>query len=322
MAANAPVLRVDGLTMHYLTRQGEVQAVDGVSFDLGRGRVLGLVGESGCGKTSVAMSLMKLLPDNARLTSGRVLLDGQDLLSMEEKELRRYRGRRIAMIFQAAMNSLDPVYRVGDQITEALAAHGLDADRRETRERVAQLFQTVGLEPGLAARYPHEFSGGMRQRAVIAMALVCGPDVLIADEPTIALDVIVQHRILGELKEILANLSMSMIYITHDMGVVGEVADQVGVMYAGRLVEFGATGGLFADPIHPYTAALTAAYPSIYGEKRALISLPGEPPNLIDPPSGCRFHPRCPYATEVCSREEPPVITRGDRWAACWNPLR
>ncbi len=316
-----PILRVTGLTMHYRTRQGEVKAVDGVSFDLERGQVLGLVGESGCGTTSVAMSLMKLLPDNASLLGGQVLLDGQDLVPMGEDELRRYRGRRIAMIFQAAMNSLDPVYRVGDQIVEAVEAHGLDKTRAETRQRVERLFTMVGLDPGLADRYPHELSGGMRQRAVIAMALSCEPEVIIADEPTTALDVIVQDRILRELKEIQRNLNMSLIYITHDIGVVAEVTDRIGVMYAGRLVELGDTRGIFHNPIHPYTAALMSAFPSIRGEKRPLSVLAGEPPNLIDPPKGCRFHPRCPRATEVCSQEEPPIVSRGEHWAACWNPL-
>jgi peptide/nickel transport system ATP-binding protein len=316
-----PILRVDDLTMHYLTRQGEVKAVDGVSFDLARGQALGLVGESGCGKTSVAISLMKLLPDNARLLRGHVFLDGQDLVAMGEDEVRRYRWRRIAMVFQAAMNALNPVYRVSDQIIEALEAHDLDTTREEARQRVVQLFQMVGLAPQLMERYPHEYSGGMRQRAVIAMALACQPDVIIADEPTTALDVIVQDRILRELKNIQQELNMSMIYITHDIAVVAEVTDRIGVMYAGKLVEVGDTQEVFQDPIHPYTAALMSAFPSVRGEKRPLVTLPGEPPNLLDPPPGCRFHPRCPYATEVCRREKPPVVQRGDHWAACWNPL-
>ncbi len=316
-----PILRVADLTMHYLTRQGEVKAVDGVSFDLDRGQSLGLVGESGCGKTSVALSLMKLLPDNARLIRGQVLLEGHDLVPMGEDEVRRYRGRRIAMVFQAAMNSLDPVYRVGDQVMEAIEAHALDATREEARDRVEWLFRTVGLDPQLMARYPHEYSGGMRQRAVIAMALACQPDVIIADEPTTALDVIVQDRILRELRDIQHRLNMSMVYITHDIAVVAEVTDRIGVMYAGKLAELGETRQVFGNPIHPYTASLLSAFPSIRGERRPLATLPGEPPNLIDPPPGCRFHPRCPYATEVCAREEPPIVQRGDHWAACWHPL-
>ena len=316
-----PILRVSDLSMHYQTRQGEVKAVDGVSFDLFRGQVLGLVGESGCGKTSVAISLMRLLPDNARLVAGQVLLDGQDLVTMGLEEVRKYRGRRISMIFQAAMNSLDPVYRVGDQIREAIETHDPEVTVREAREKIAQLFQLVGLDPDLTERYPHEYSGGMRQRAVIAMSLACQPDVVIADEPTTALDVIVQDRILRRLKEIQRDLQMSMIYITHDIAVVAEVTDRIGVMYAGKLVEMGDTEDVFKNPIHPYTSALLSVFPSIRGEKRPLVTLAGEPPNLIDPPQGCRFHPRCPYATEVCRREEPPTVQRDNHWAACWNPL-
>ena len=254
-------------------------------------QVLGLVGESGCGKSSVAISLMRLLPDNARLINGQVLFNGQDLMSMTEDELRRYRWRRISLIFQAAMNSLDPVYRVGDQVIEALEAHGLDRGRHENREKVAQLFQMVGLDPELMDRYPHEYSSGMRQRAFIAMALACEPDIIIADEPTTALDVVLQDLILRTLKNIQREHGMSMIYITHDMGVVAEVSDRVGVMYAGKLVEFGDTGGVFRNPIHPYTAALMASFPRVDGERRPLVTLPGEPPSLIDPPPGLPVSP-------------------------------
>ncbi|MFQ6030575.1 MAG: ABC transporter ATP-binding protein [Dehalococcoidia bacterium] len=316
-----PILEVEDLTMHYQTRQGEVKAVDGVSFTLERGHSLGLVGESGCGKTSVAATLMKLLPDNARLIGGHIRLDGHDLVPMDDEEIRRFRWQRIAMVFQAAMNALDPVYRVGDQIIEAIETHGLDATPEAAQERVEGLFRLVGLDPALTRRYPHEFSGGMRQRAVIAMALVCQPDVIIADEPTTALDVIVQDRILGELKKIQQELNMSMIYITHDIAVVAEVTDRMEVMYAGKLVEEGDTTTVFRHPIHPYTAALLSSFPSIHGEKRELMALGGEPPNLIDPPPGCRFHPRCPYATDECRREEPPIVNRDGRWAACWHPL-
>ena len=307
--------------MHYLTRQGEVKAVQDVSFDVDRGQALGLVGESGCGKTSIANCLMKLLPDNARLVGGQVFLDGQDLLSLSEEEVRRYRWRRIAMVFQAAMNSLDPVYRVGQQVIEAIETHGVEATLGEARERVARLFRMVGLDPQLMERYPHEFSGGMRQRAVIAMALSCDPDIIIADEPTTALDVIVQDRILRELRGIQQQLHMSVIYISHDIAVVAEATDRIGVMYAGRLVELGDTAEVFRAPLHPYTSALMSSFPSISGEKRPLATLSGEPPDLIDPPPGCPFHPRCPHATEVCIREVPPQVVRGNHWAACWHPL-
>ena len=319
--AASPILQVKDLTMHYQTRQGTVKAVDGISFELARGEVLGLVGESGCGKTSIAVTLMKLLPDNALIVKGQVLLDGQDLMTMDDTTLRTYRWRRISMIFQAAMNSLDPVHRVGDQIIEAIEAHDMITTMTEARATVDRLFRLVGLDPGLTDRYPHEFSGGMRQRAVIAMALACQPEVIVADEPTTALDVIVQDRILRQIKEIQTDLNMSMIYITHDIAVVAEITDRIGVMYAGKLVELGSTADVFERPIHPYTKALLSVFPSIRGEKRPLATLGGEPPNLIDPPTGCRFHPRCPYATAICQQEEPPVVVRDGHWAACWNPV-
>ena len=316
-----PVLKVDDLSLTYQIRQGEVRAVQDVSFELARGQSLGLVGESGCGKSSVANCLMGLLPDNARVTRGQVILEDQDLLQLNEEELRKYRWRRIAMVFQAAMNVLDPVYRVGQQIVEAIEAHGFDLSDAEARERVADLFRRVGLEPQLMDRYPHEFSGGMRQRAVIAMALSCDPSVIIADEPTTALDVIIQDRILRELKSIQNDRDMAVIYITHDIAVVAEVTDLVAVMYAGRLVELGPTAEVLGSPLHPYTAGLMSSFPSVSGEKRPLTVLSGEPPNLVNPPPGCPFHPRCESATEQCRAEFPPRALRNDHWAACWHPL-
>ena len=320
-STNALVLEVIDLSLRYQTRQGEVQAVEGVSFNLEQGQSLGLVGESGCGKTSVATSLMRLLPENARLAGGQVRLGGTDLLGLDEEEMRGYRWRRIAMVFQAAMNSLDPVHRVGQQVIEAIEAHRMEATVADARERVARLFRMVGLDPQLMDRYPHEFSGGMRQRAVIAMALSCDPDLIIADEPTTALDVIVQDRILRELKVVQQELRMGMIYISHDIGVVAEVTDRIGVMYAGRLVELGDTADVFRSPMHPYTAALMSSFPSVHGERLPLQGLAGEPPNLIDPPAGCPFHPRCQYADAICRTEFPGRSMRGDHWAACWHPL-
>ena len=316
-----PVLRVVDLALRYSTRQGEVKAIQDVSFELARGQSLGLVGESGCGKTSLANCLMRLLPDNARLVGGQVFLDGKDLLSLSEEEIRKVRWRRISMVFQAAMNSLDPVYKVGQQVVDAIETHNVETTVADARERVARLFRMVGLDPQLMERYPHEFSGGMRQRAVIAMALSCDPDIIIADEPTTALDVIVQDRILRELKGIQEELRMSIIYITHDIAVVAEVTDRIGVMYAGNLVELGDTTDVFRSPLHPYTEALMSSFPSVSGEKRPLASLSGEPPNLANLPSGCAFHPRCPYATEICRHERPPQVGRGSQWAVCWHPL-
>ncbi len=316
----APLLEVKDLTMHYATTAGPVRAVDGVSFSVNRGQALGLVGESGCGKSSIAITLLKLLPDNASILGGQILVDGTDIVPISEEGMRQYRWDRISMVFQAAMNSLDPVYRVGDQIVEALEAHSRIAPT-ESIERVRELFDLVGLNPGFILRYPHEYSGGMKQRAIIAMALACEPDIVVADEPTTALDVIVQDRILREMQSIRESLNMSMIYISHDMAVIAEVSDVVGVMYAGKIVEFGPTEEVFKSPIHPYTHALMSAFPSVTGEKHDLATLPGEPPNLLDPPTGCRFHPRCPYATAECMSEEPPIVRVGEHWAACWNPV-
>ena len=315
----APLLEARNLTMSYSTRAGEIRAVDGVSFSVERGQSLGLVGESGCGKSSIAIALLRLLPENARILGGEALLDGVDMASLPEDEMRGYRWARVSMVFQAAMNSLDPMYRVGDQIIEALEEH-LESAREESLERVRELYDLVNLDHGLISRYPHEYSGGMKQRAIIAMALACEPDLIIADEPTTALDVIVQDHILREMQKVQRELDMSMIYISHDMAVIAEVSDVVGVMYAGEIVEFGETVEVFTNPIHPYTRALMSAFPSVSGEKRELATLSGEPPNLLAPPSGCRFHPRCAYATAECAVEKPPTVRRGEHWANCWNP--
>ena len=316
---SATLLQVQDLTMSYSTRLGEVRAVDGVSFAVQRGQALGLVGESGCGKSSIALSLLKILPENSTILDGKISLEGEDIVQLSENEMRAVRWDRISMIFQAAMNSLDPVYRVGEQIIEALEQH-VKSSSAQVHERVRELYDLVGLDPIFIPRYPHEYSGGMKQRAIIAMALACEPDLIIADEPTTALDVIVQDRIIRELTKVQRELDMAMIYISHDMAVIAEVSDVIGVMYAGKLVEFGDAYEVFNSPIHPYTEALMAAFPSVSGEKRELASLEGEPPNLLAPPDGCRFHPRCPFATEECSTTAPPIVRTGEHWAYCWNP--
>ena len=316
------VLRVDDLTMHYTTRAGDVWAVDNVSFALKKGQAMGLVGESGCGKTSIATSLLRLLPDNAVIKGGHIYLNSTDLVALEEEEMRKIRWRRISMVFQAAMNALNPVYKVGDQIIEAMENHGLVTTNETARNDVADLFRLVGLDPKLMEQYPHEYSGGMRQRAVIAMALSCNPDLIIADEPTTALDVIVQDNLLREMMELQHKLHMSMIYISHDIAVIAEVSDRIGVMYAGRLVELASAVEVFHHPLHPYTAGLMSAFPSIIGPKRALKTLPGEPPDLLHPPRGCRFHPRCPYATDICKQEVPVLKDLGnDHYVACYHPM-
>ena len=316
------VLNVENLTMHYTTRAGEVSAVNNVSFSLEKGQSMGLVGESGCGKTSIAISLLKLLPENAVIKGGHIYLNSTDVVPLTEEQMCDLRWDKISMVFQAAMNALDPVYKVGDQIIEAMEVHGQVTTYAAAREHVASLYELVGLDPPLMDQYPHEYSGGMRQRAIIAMALVCSPDIIIADEPTTALDVIVQDSLLRELVELQDKLNMSMIYISHDVAVIAEVTERVGVMYAGRMAEFASGTEIFKHPLHPYTYGLLSAFPSIVGPKRELTTLPGEPPDLISPPPGCRYHPRCPYATEICSREVPEFRDMsGDRFVACWHPL-
>jgi peptide/nickel transport system ATP-binding protein len=317
-----PLLQVENLSVRYLTRGGEVSAVEDVSFVLEAGDVLGLAGESGCGKTTLAMSLLKLLPENGRVERGKVLLNGTDLIPLSEDAMRPLRWKRLSVVFQGAMNSLHPVYRVGDQILEALYAHDRTLARREARERVADLFRLVGLDPSLMDRYPHQYSGGMRQRAAIAMALACDPQLVIADEPTTGLDVLVQDSILREMQSLQQRLGMSMIHISHDIAVLAEVSSRIAVMYAGRLAELGATEEIFDRPLHPYTRALLASIPNLRGPKRRLDHLPGEPPDLLHPPAGCLFHPRCQRATELCQERQPEFHDHGGgHFAACWHPL-
>ena len=315
-------LSIQGLTVTYTTRIGEVSAVEDVSLSLAKGESLGLVGESGCGKTTLALALLRLLPDNAQIRHGKVLLNGVHILPFDEEQLQEVRWNKIAMVFQAAMNSLNPVYRVADQIVEAIETHWKHYSPRQARQRAADLFGLVGLDPGLMDCFPHEFSGGMRQRAMIAMALACDPDIIIADELTTALDVIVQDQVLRELQRIQKQLNMSLIYISHDIAVLAEVSERMAVMYAGCLVELASTGELFSHPLHPYTHALMSAFPSIRGPRRDLQALAGEPPDLLAPPSGCRFHPRCTRATDRCQMEQPEFVDRGGQhFVACWHPV-
>jgi peptide/nickel transport system ATP-binding protein len=315
------LVEVDHLTMDYVVKGGRVSAVSDVSFSLKRGGSLGLVGESGCGKTSAALTLLRLQADNAEITHGEVRLGGLNLLALSEDEMRRHRWNDVAMVFQGAMNAWNPVYRIGDQIREALDLHWpVKLSRQQARDRITELFALVGLPPEDMDRYPHEFSGGMRQRATIAMALSCNPQLIIADEPTTALDVIVQDQILKELKTIQAELGMSIIYISHDIAVIAQVTEETGVMYAGKLVEYGSTDRIFHTPRHPYAWLLLSSTPSIIGPRRKLAPLVGEPPDLMRPPSGCRFHPRCPFASEKCTTQEPPMDDVGEgHLVACWH---
>lgn len=312
------LLEVRSLTVHYLTSRGSVHALDRVSIEVKSGEAVGIVGESGCGKTTVAMTIMGLLPSNARIIGGQILLEGMDLLSLDAESLRKVRWKRIAMVFQAAMNALNPVHRVGDQILEAIKTHDGEISEQRAKTKLEELCAMVGLDPSRMSDYPHQFSGGMRQRAVIAMALSCNPSMLIADEPTTALDVVVADQILGQMRRLQLEMGLSILYISHDISVIARSCDRMGVMYAGQLVELGITDEVLDRPFHPYTQGLMRSYPKIHGPKERLQPIAGEPPNLLEPPSGCRFCPRCPERGEACPVEGPPWIevTEG-HWVLC-----
>jgi len=292
------VLKVDNLNMHYETIAGNVTAVKDVSFSINKGESFGLVGESGCGKTSVAMSLLQLQADNAKISSGSISLDGQELVGLTEGELRKVRWDGISIVFQGAMNAWNPVVKVGEQIREAIREHYPNNSKAENTDKIASLFEMVGLDRSTMDRYPHELSGGMKQRAVIALALSCDPKVVIADEPTTALDVVIQDQILKEIKKVQELLGLSLIYISHDIAVIAEMTDNMAVMYAGRIVEKGPTSKIFSSPKHAYTRLLLESTPSVVGKKKKLRSLDGEPPSLINENDGCSFSPRCPDPTD------------------------
>lgn len=309
-------LTVDHLRAYYATRSGYVRAVDDVSFEVRPGDYLGIVGESGCGKTTLVKGIFRLLPDDA-FVDGDVRLDGRNVLAMKSNELRQARWTRMSLITQSAMNSLDPVYRVGDQIVEAIRAH-VDVSYDDAWQRAVEMFDLVGLAPDRLRNYPHQFSGGMRQRAIIALALVLQPGLIIADEPTTALDVITQDQILARIRRIHEAASASMILVTHDISVIAETCNDTAVMYAGKIVEYGSTIGVLQEPCHPYTMGLKNAFPNIKGGIDKLIAIPGSPPSLIDPPRGCCFAERCPFASDRCRDLKPSLRHVGtDHSAAC-----
>ena len=299
------LLTVENLSVGYHTRKGFLKSVQGVSFALAEGESLGLVGESGCGKTTIGMSLMGLLPENAAVTDGRILFEDTDLLKLSKKEIRQVRWKKIAMIFQAAMNALNPVHRVSEQISEAILAHDADISETAAMKQVESLFDLVGIPLDRMRDYPHHYSGGMKQRAIIAMALACHPSLIIADEPTTALDVIVQDQILSAIKDFQNKLKISVIFISHDIAVVADVCDNIGIMYAGQLVEYGCIEEVFDAPMHPYTKSLLASYLTLDKDVVQLNSYIGETPDLINPTTGCRFCERCSVAEATCSLMAP-----------------
>lgn len=313
------VLEIQNLTTYYSTLRGFVRAAEGVNLEVDSGEALGLAGESGCGKTTVALSILKILPFNGRIMKGQILFKGTDITKLGDNELReKIRWKGISIVFQGAMNALNPVYTIGSQIVETIRLHEPNVNKEEARERSRKLFDTVGIEPDRIDNYPHEFSGGMRQRAMIAMALACNPDVVITDEPGTALDVIVQAQVLKLLKDLKNKLNLAVIMITHDLSLIAETCEKTTIMYAGKVVETGDSVSIFKTPLHPYTQGLISAFPSIIGEKRRMTSIPGFPPDLLDPPRGCRFHPRCKYAMDICKKEEPKLVNiKEEHYVAC-----
>ncbi|MDM0083594.1 ABC transporter ATP-binding protein [Variovorax sp. J31P179] len=316
----APLLAIEGLRTVFATDDGEVAAVDGVDITVQRGRTLGIVGESGCGKSMLSLSVMGLVPAPGRIASGRIVFDGEDLAGLPAERLRTLRGKRIAMVFQEPMTSLNPVYTVGFQIVEAMRVHDPRTPYGELRSRAIAALERVRIAAPAQRfdAYPHQLSGGMRQRVMIAMALACSPDLLIADEPTTALDVTVQAQVLDLLRDIQRDTGMAIVLITHDLGVVAGMADEVAVMYAGRVVERAPVADIFNDPQHPYTLGLLGSMPRIEDERERLLVIEGSLPPPGRVPAGCRFHPRCVFGTHACTLQDPPLFSLGPRHgAAC-----
>lgn len=310
-SADQPLLELHDLHVVYLTRRGPVKAVDGVSLMIKPGQVVGLAGESGSGKSTIAHAILRILHPPAVITGGQILYDSRDILEMNDTELEQFRWANISIVFQSAMNSLNPVMRVRDQITDVMRHHNIS--QSEANERAKELFDLVGIDPQRLDAYPHQLSGGMRQRVVIAIALALKPSVLILDEPTTALDVVVQKDILHQLSVLKDKLGFSILFITHDLSLLVEFSNHIAIMYAGEIVEKAPAHELFNQPLHPYTLGLMNSFPSISGPKHKLTGITGAPPDLIEPPTGCRFHPRCPKAMPVCSLTVPieKTITRG-----------
>ncbi|WP_437787169.1 ABC transporter ATP-binding protein [Sorangium sp. So ce1097] len=302
--APSPLLSVQDLRVEFITPTGPVCAVDNVSFDIAPGEVLGLAGESGSGKSTVAMAIMRLLRPPAIITGGRVLFAGQDVLSMTEEQLRAFRWRKMALVFQSAMTALNPVLTIGEQIADPIIAHD-GVTKAQAMERAAALLKLVNIDTSRLASYPHQLSGGMRQRVVIAIAMALKPPFLIMDEPTTALDVVVQKEILQQIAELKDRLGFSILFITHDLSLIAEFSTRIAILYAGKLAETARAKDLFSDPKHPYTQGLLGSFPSVRGPRRRLQGIPGSPPDMRNPPPGCRFHPRCPQAFATCQHELP-----------------
>jgi peptide/nickel transport system ATP-binding protein len=312
-----PVLEVRDLSISYHTKQGKVRAAENVNLNICCGEFVGLSGESGCGKTTVALALTHLLPKEGVIERGEILFKGKDILAFSKEEKQQYLWKDVSMVFQGAMNALNPVHRIIDQMTTAIRIHEYVSEE-EARERCLELIESVGIDRSRAKAYPHELSGGMKQRLMIALSLVCHPTLVIADEPTTALDVMVQAQILELFKQLRKRTSLSVLLITHDLSVIAETCDYVVIMYAGRMVEAAKTRTVFESPEHPYTMKLISSFPSILTDK-GIDYIPGNPPDLINPPAGCRFNPRCEYAIDRCRQEEPALQDEGGHLVACFR---
>lgn len=318
------MIRVTDLHTNYFTCSGTVKAVDGANLLLKKGQRLGVAGESGCGKSTLAMSILRLLQPPHKVVSGDVVYKGRSLLDMSEKEFRDIRWNEISLVLQQSMYALNPMLRISNQMIEPLTRIGID--RKEALEKAAELLELVGLEPKRMDNFPHEFSGGMKQRVLIALSLISNPEVVLLDEPTTALDVVVQHTILKLIDDLCKKLDLSVIWITHDLAVLAEICDRVAIMYAGRIVETGTTEDVILSPKHPYTMGLLGSFPTIDQLDKDLTPIPGTPPDLINPPKGCRFHPRCPYKGDICERVAPehePLESRKDGFIEChrWREI-
>ena len=318
MASEDNIIEIKDLSVYYLTVRGYVKAVDDVDLNIRRGEIVGIVGESGSGKSTLALAILRLLPTMARIMKGSIYYNGRDLVTMDERELRKIRWHEISIIPQAALNALNPTIKILDHFMETAKAHGIK-DKKWVIERSSKLLELMRLEPSrVLYGYPHELSGGMKQRVLIALSMLLDPKLLILDEPTTALDVLTQRFIIDLLKDLHKKTNITMIFITHDIAVIADIADRTAVMYAGKIMEFGDVFTVFKKPKHPYTKALIKSIPSLIGDVKEMRSIPGTLPDLVNPPKGCLFSPRCEYAMDICFRKDPPTIDLGDHLVKCW----
>ncbi|MBE9571391.1 MAG: ABC transporter ATP-binding protein [Proteobacteria bacterium] len=311
-------MELKDLKVQFPINIGTVRAVDGVSLKLEQGEVMGLVGESGCGKSTLGFSILRLLRPPGRIVSGEILYHGQDIVQMSEKEILSLRGNKIAMIFQDPLTSLNPLFRIDQQFIETLLTHEKGLEKKSAFKRAEKILESLGISPERLLEYPHQMSGGMRQRIMIGMGLILNPDLLIADEPTTSLDVIVEAQFLDLLNDLRRQYNLTIILITHNLGNVAQLADRITVMYGGTIAETGPAGAIFEDPLHPYSQGLLSSIPNIKLDQPKLVTMPGSPPDLVNPPAGCVFHPRCPRAMDICKVERPEVSKQDGRLVSCW----